>query len=635
MTFNELTVFVKKPGIYYFRNTLNNKYYIGQAQEIRDRLMKHKTNFETNHYPDAHLYRAWRKYGIEVFEVGVLEVVDLPVGEERNNKLDELEIKYIKEYNSYGTGGYNQTLGGDGGIKGYKFTDLQKLRVRINGLQMSIDGRNKIYFYDTKTKQYGEALSFHIITDALNKTDNVRYVENQTCYFGRYIFSKTKENLDLKIKKYYSRNYYYSLTNEIDNNTKDFQKEIDKKTAEIRKEIDDFYEKYGHAKYNRKDNKTKKEAIRKLQKEDLMKGISKEDYKQKYHIKSNQTFYEHVQRLYPDWEPIEKENKIMNISSNGIRQYRIPTNHMTDEMKEDILKGMSCIRFVQKYNSSEASYYRYKHKLEEQMHIKIRVSFYREPGKAILKEQEEDILNGIGCIDYMKKYDLVEATYYDHRKIIAKKYPEHKFKKNNARRVKVDIELIRDDILNGMSKREFCLKHNLSESCYKKYKKKLFNDYKISSNLTEEMIEDIKNGIRASEYTNKYNVSNDTFYNHRRAILPPEQITKRYITLKDVISEEQRNDILNGMRMVDYIQKYNCESETYYKHRKFIIPDDNERCKSRYDYKKKRQCGITDEQKNDILNGMSERDFIIKHDLSRKTYHKYKKMLLQKESEEQ
>ena len=86
--------------------------------------MKHATNFETNYYPDAHLYRAWRKYGIEVFEVGVLEIVDLPVGEERNKKLDELEIKYIKEYNSYGTGGYNQTLGGDGGIKGYKFTDL-------------------------------------------------------------------------------------------------------------------------------------------------------------------------------------------------------------------------------------------------------------------------------------------------------------------------------------------------------------------------------------------------------------------------------------------------------------------------------------------------------------------------------
>ena len=238
----------------------------------------------------------------------------------------------------------------------------------------------------------------------------------------------------------------------------------------------------------------------------------------------------------------------------------------------------------------------------------------------------------------MKKYDLLEATFYEHRKIIAKKYPKHKFNKNNnAHRVKVDIDLIRDDILNGMSKREFCIKYNLSGSCYKKYKKILFNDYKISSTMTEEMIEDIKNGIRSSEYTKKYNVSSDTFYSHRRAILPPEQITKRYITLKDVISEEQRNDILNGMCMIDYIKKYNCKSKTYYKHRKFIIPDDNERCKSRYDYDKKKlhRTGITDEQKNDILNGMSERDFIIKHEISRKTYQKYKKLLLQKGSEEQ
>ena len=54
-----------------------------------------------------HLYRAWRKYGIEVFEVGIVEVVDLPEGDERNKKLDELEVKYIQQYNSYGTTGYN------------------------------------------------------------------------------------------------------------------------------------------------------------------------------------------------------------------------------------------------------------------------------------------------------------------------------------------------------------------------------------------------------------------------------------------------------------------------------------------------------------------------------------------------
>ena len=150
----ELYDFPKKPGIYYFRNTLDNKYYIGQAQEIRKRVIKHYRNFVSGYYEDMHLYRAWRKYGIEPFEAGVIEVVDLPEGDKRNKKLNELEVKYIQQYNSYGTTGYNQTLGGDGGINGYEFTDLQKYRNRINSLVICLDGRNKIYFFDTLTKQY-------------------------------------------------------------------------------------------------------------------------------------------------------------------------------------------------------------------------------------------------------------------------------------------------------------------------------------------------------------------------------------------------------------------------------------------------------------------------------------------------
>ena len=119
-----------------------------------------------------HLYRAWRKYAIEVFEVGIVEVVDLPEGNERNKKLDELEVKYIQQYNSYGTTGYNQTLGGDGGIKGYKFNELQLKRQRINTLKSSLDGRNRIYFFDTLTLQSGEALSFAIILEVLKHPNN-------------------------------------------------------------------------------------------------------------------------------------------------------------------------------------------------------------------------------------------------------------------------------------------------------------------------------------------------------------------------------------------------------------------------------------------------------------------------------
>ena len=505
MSFKDFYNFSKKPGIYYFKNTLNNKYYIGQAQEIRLRLLKHKKNFENEYYIDSHLYRAWKKYTIDVFEVGVLEIVDLPEGEERNNKLDELEIKYIEEYNSYGDSGYNQTIGGDGGTKGYRFTDQQKERTRINTLCQKLDGRHKVYFYDVITKQQGESLMFQIICDVLNINTRIR--KSVILHYNRYIFAHTIKELERKKREYKLGNYNFSYKIKCVN-IKNLQEAIDERTKEIRKEIDDFFKKYGHAKYNRKDNKTKKEALRKLQKEDLMNGISKEEYKNKYDIKTNETFFEHVRKLCPDWEP--KDNKTIECSSN---------NCMTEEMKTDILDGIIPIRFIQKYHSSEASYYRYKHKLEKELNIKIKVSSYKEPGKAISKEQEEDILNDIGCIDYMRKYNLSEATFYEHRKIIAKKYPNHNFKKNTERRETVDIELFRKDILNGISKREFCLKYNLSESCYRKYKQILLNNKQKTSHITEEQKTDILNGINVSDYMKKYNVSMSTFYNHRSLIL--------------------------------------------------------------------------------------------------------------------
>ena len=192
--------------------------------------MKHKTNFESGYYPDAHLYRSWRKHGIEIFEAGVLEIVDLPKSNERNKKLDELEKMYIEQFNSYGTGGYNQTRGGDGGIDGYKFTDLQKKRVSINSKTNSLDGRYHLYFYDIKTGQFGETPSFQIINEILG--GNVRFRESQLTYYGRYIFSKTKKKLEKKIREYKVSDYI-PVRNCLDKKTRDLQYEINKRVAEI------------------------------------------------------------------------------------------------------------------------------------------------------------------------------------------------------------------------------------------------------------------------------------------------------------------------------------------------------------------------------------------------------------------
>ena len=207
------------PGIYYFRNKINNKYYIGQAINIRKRFSSHfiQIKKENNKYP---IYRAILKYGIENFEYAVIGVFRTWESKEiLKKKLDFLEKKYIKEYNSYGSTGYNQTLGGDGGVLGYKMTKEQRRIISINSKREANDGRNNIYVYDLLTqKEYLFSSSIEA-----GKYLNINGASLKNCkgnisksYLNRYIIGRTKEEL------YLNTNYYnkYISMHEITKSSK-------------------------------------------------------------------------------------------------------------------------------------------------------------------------------------------------------------------------------------------------------------------------------------------------------------------------------------------------------------------------------------------------------------------------------
>lgn len=93
--------------IYMVVNLINNKKYIGQSKNIRKRFQSHhlvdyknKNNCNYN----TKFYQALRKYGIDNFEVIILKLCE-------EKKLDDLEIKYIKEFDTF-KNGYNSTEGG-------------------------------------------------------------------------------------------------------------------------------------------------------------------------------------------------------------------------------------------------------------------------------------------------------------------------------------------------------------------------------------------------------------------------------------------------------------------------------------------------------------------------------------------
>lgn len=183
-----------KPGIYYFRNQTNNKYYIGQAVNLRVRFKSHIGNYKNNRY-DNPLYRAFNKYGLDNFDYDLLEIIE----DELDNVtlkelLDKLEKEYINKYDSYNNG-YNQTLGGDFGILGYKFTEEQLKAHKERGRKVAEDGRYKIFVYDKQEDIYYEFLNLTEASEKLNlNVGGLRTAKSKhRLYLNRYFSEVSKE----------------------------------------------------------------------------------------------------------------------------------------------------------------------------------------------------------------------------------------------------------------------------------------------------------------------------------------------------------------------------------------------------------------------------------------------------------
>ena len=64
-------------GVYYIRNIVNNKQYIGSSINLRERWRKHRESLKRNDHGNSYLQRAWNLHGENAFEWGVLEYCDV------------------------------------------------------------------------------------------------------------------------------------------------------------------------------------------------------------------------------------------------------------------------------------------------------------------------------------------------------------------------------------------------------------------------------------------------------------------------------------------------------------------------------------------------------------------------------
>lgn len=100
-------------GIYKLTSP-NNKSYIGKSTNIFQRWEQHKA---VSHTKSTKLYKSIKKYGWDNFKKEIIK-------ECKVEELDNLEIFYIKKYNSVEKG-LNLTYGGDGGKK----SDETKIKI--------------------------------------------------------------------------------------------------------------------------------------------------------------------------------------------------------------------------------------------------------------------------------------------------------------------------------------------------------------------------------------------------------------------------------------------------------------------------------------------------------------------------
>lgn len=127
--------------IYQITNQINGKIYIGKTEfSIEKRFKEHCDDAYREAKEKRPLYAAMRKYGIENFQIELLEETDNP---------EEREIYWIEQKQSF-KNGYNATMGGDGrryidyDLVVATYQQLKSLKDTADALNIHVDSVHNI-----------------------------------------------------------------------------------------------------------------------------------------------------------------------------------------------------------------------------------------------------------------------------------------------------------------------------------------------------------------------------------------------------------------------------------------------------------------------------------------------------------
>ena len=174
--------------IYKITNKLNGKIYVGKTlNTIEKRWKEHCSDYLRERCEKRPLYDAMNKYGVESFEISLVE-------ECNENILSEREKYWIEYYSSFKYG-YNATIGGDG--KPYLdyeailklYSELKSVNQVAKIMNCSIDSVSKILKNNNYTTEQliknGQLIQAKIVAKINKETDEIIEIFNGTYEAGK------------------------------------------------------------------------------------------------------------------------------------------------------------------------------------------------------------------------------------------------------------------------------------------------------------------------------------------------------------------------------------------------------------------------------------------------------------------
>lgn len=168
--------------IYKVTNTVNDKVYIGQTKNFKNRVKHHKSDYKRDgKRGDYPLYNDMKKFGIEKYSFEEIKTVEDSLG-------DETEEYYIEKYNST-IEGYNISA------KANSFRD-EKVMAKIRNktyLENSKERSTKRNIENWKNKEYREKMSRNSSKVQKERLKDPKYLAEKSAQLKQYTDSIKKK----------------------------------------------------------------------------------------------------------------------------------------------------------------------------------------------------------------------------------------------------------------------------------------------------------------------------------------------------------------------------------------------------------------------------------------------------------